>query len=149
MTIASCFIFNPRGELLLLRRHRDDFGGGLWVAPAGRVEPEEDAEAAVLREVLEETGINLLSVEHLGLHEVTMPHGSNRIVSFRAATEHSGPILLRPDEHEDYAWFSLPGLLTERDIIWATPTILYDFGLLPHFETDPTLADGSIVVRLF
>jgi len=146
--VVSCFVFDHDGNLLLLKRHRDDWGGGLWATPAGSIEPNEPPEQAVLREVQEETGLLLDEVEYLGMHDITMPHASARMRSFKAVVHHPGPIVLRADEHEDHRWFPLSTLLDEADIIWATPSILRDFGLLADFESDPTLSDGSGVTRV-
>jgi 8-oxo-dGTP pyrophosphatase MutT (NUDIX family) len=146
--IVSCFVFDHEGNLLLLKRHQDDWGGGLWATPAGSIDPGETPDLAVLREVLEETGLAVDNAEYLGLHDITMPHASARMRSYKAVVQQPGPIILRADEHEDYRWFPLGTLLDEQDIIWATPSILRDFGLLADFETDPTLADGSTVVRI-
>ena len=44
------------GSVLMVRRDRPPFSG-LWSFPGGRLEPGEDAESAVRREVLEETGL--------------------------------------------------------------------------------------------
>ncbi|MGH9297754.1 MAG: NUDIX domain-containing protein [Acidimicrobiales bacterium] len=44
------------GQLLMVQRLRPP-GEGLWSLPGGRVEPGESLEAAVEREVAEETGI--------------------------------------------------------------------------------------------
>lgn len=52
--------------ILLVRRARPPMAG-TWSLPGGRVEPGERVEAAVLREVFEETG---LEVEVLALVEV-------------------------------------------------------------------------------
>jgi ADP-ribose pyrophosphatase YjhB (NUDIX family) len=49
-------VVNDRGELLL-REPAGGFGGYAWTWPKGRAEPGEAPEAAALREVLEETGV--------------------------------------------------------------------------------------------
>lgn len=147
-SVVSCFIFDHDGKLLLLRRHQDDWGGGLWATPAGSIDPGETPEVAVLREIQEETGLALERIDYLGTHRITMPHGSVDLKSFKAVVHHPGPVVIRDDEHEAFAWFSLDTLLDEADIIWATPSILRDFGLMADFETDPTLADGSTAVLL-
>lgn len=144
--VVSCFVFDAEGRLLLLQRHRDDWGGGLWATPAGKMEPAETQEMAMLREVQEEAGITLPSVDLLGTHLITMPHGSVYLTSFVARLTKPTKITLRADEHEAFKWFQLETLLERPNIIWATPTILRDFKLMPHFETDPTLADGSTAV---
>ncbi|HEU5031329.1 MAG TPA: NUDIX domain-containing protein [Spirillospora sp.] len=46
------------GRLLLVRRGRPP-GAGLWSVPGGRVEPGEDDAAAVVRELKEETGLDV------------------------------------------------------------------------------------------
>lgn len=46
------------GRLLLIQRGNEP-GRGLWSLPGGRVEPGESDEAAVAREVAEETGLTV------------------------------------------------------------------------------------------
>ncbi|MER6810430.1 NUDIX domain-containing protein [Spirillospora sp. NPDC000708] len=48
------------GRLLLVRRGRPP-GAGLWSVPGGRVEPGEDDAAAVVRELKEETGLDVVA----------------------------------------------------------------------------------------
>lgn len=52
------------GPRLLLVRRANEPGRGLWSLPGGRVEAGESDEAAVVREVREETGL-LVAVSHL------------------------------------------------------------------------------------
>ncbi|SNT52313.1 ADP-ribose pyrophosphatase YjhB, NUDIX family [Streptosporangium subroseum] len=47
------------GRILLIRRGHPP-GEGLWSVPGGRVEPGESDVEAVTREVLEETGLNIV-----------------------------------------------------------------------------------------
>lgn len=143
--VVSCFVFDPDGRLLLLQRHRDDWGGGLWATPAGKPEALETPKAAILREVHEESGILLPEVTFLGTHHITMPHGSVQMASFEARLKILPDITLRADEHEAHKWFVLETLLEHPNIIWATPSILRDFGLMADFTADPTLVDGSKV----
>jgi len=146
--VVSCFVFDHDGNVLLLKRHRDDWGGGLWAVPAGSIEQGESPDLALLREIEEETGLMLPTAEYLGTHHLRMPHATVRMRSYKAVVDHPQTIVLRDDEHEDYRWFRPAALLEEPDIIWATPSILRDFGLLPHFDIDPTLTDGSSAVRI-
>ena len=133
---------------MLLQRQRDDWGGGLWATPAGGINDGETPEAAMVRELQEETGLVVTDVEYLGKHRVTMPHGSVEMMTYKTHVATPDDIVLCPDEHEAYRWFAVDSLLNEADIIWATPSILRDFGLMPDFETDPTLADGTTAVLL-
>jgi 8-oxo-dGTP diphosphatase len=47
-----------RGRLLLIKRGHEP-GAGLWSLPGGRVEPGESDEEALVREMLEETGLSV------------------------------------------------------------------------------------------
>ncbi len=53
---VSAVIFDEEGRVLLVERGRPP-GLGLWTVPGGKVEPGELLEAAVRREVAEETGL--------------------------------------------------------------------------------------------
>lgn len=145
IAIAGLFAFNENDELLLLQRHSEDLGGGQWGVPGGRVEDGEDAEAAVLREAAEETGIKSIQVKRLGVHEIRMPHGAVHMTSFTSTIPRDTPITTDPSEHHAYAWFRREGLLDEDNILWGIPSILRDFGLFDNFDKDPTLADGSTI----
>jgi len=144
--IASCLLFNDANELLLLQRHRLARGGGYWAPPGGKLEAGEDLEQAMIREVMEESGIQLASPTFLGFHDVFMPHGSVRMATFTAALPSGAVVTLNPEEHEDHNWHSSAALLGQPQLIWGLPTIMRDFGLLETLEVDHTLGDGSRVV---
>ena len=65
------------GRLLLIRRGHAP-SRGLWSLPGGRVEPGETLEAAVVREVREETGLEAELVEPLGTIDYTYERGRRR-----------------------------------------------------------------------
>ena len=52
---ADALVQNQRGEVLLVRRADD----GHWAMPGGWVDPGETPEQAVVREVVEETGLQV------------------------------------------------------------------------------------------
>lgn len=61
---VACFIRNPQGELLLVRRAKEPAKGTLDL-PGGFVDLFESAEEAARREVKEETGLDLLGIRYL------------------------------------------------------------------------------------
>jgi mutator protein MutT len=69
------------GQVLLVERDREP-AKGLWSFPGGHVEPGETALQAALREVREETGLEVTILGLLTRHEVTAPksvgHGERR-----------------------------------------------------------------------
>lgn len=58
--VAVAFVIERNGQILMLRRGIDkDHAPGTWETGSGRVEYGEGAEAAIRREVLEETGLEI------------------------------------------------------------------------------------------
>lgn len=143
--IVGVFAFNERGEVLLLKRHADDLGGGRWGTPGGRIDPGESAAVAIARECYEETGLRNLPFVLLGRHRVHMPHGAVDITSYHATVSGDVQVNLDPEEHQAYVWIHPELLTNEPGILWGMPTILRDFKLGPEIAIDPTLADGSKV----
>lgn len=62
---VACLIFNGDGKLLLARRAIEPAFGMLDL-PGGFVEPMENAEEAVIREINEELGVKVVKSEFLG-----------------------------------------------------------------------------------
>jgi ADP-ribose pyrophosphatase YjhB (NUDIX family) len=59
-------VHDPAGRLLLIRRANEP-GRGLWSLPGGRVEPDETDNKAVSRELLEETGLEVIPGTLVGM----------------------------------------------------------------------------------
>jgi 8-oxo-dGTP pyrophosphatase MutT (NUDIX family) len=53
---AGGLVMNKENQLLTIKRN------GLWDLPKGKIERHEDQRAAALREVMEETGLNMLNI---------------------------------------------------------------------------------------
>lgn len=60
---ARIIIENDDGQILMIRRTDN----GAWGLPAGSLEENEDIEACIRREVREETGLELLQLEVIGI----------------------------------------------------------------------------------
>jgi NAD+ diphosphatase len=71
---------------------------------AGFVEPGESAEQAVVREVLEETGISVGDVRYVGSQPWPMPH--SLMLGFRASAVGGEEIRVDADEIAEARWFS-------------------------------------------
>jgi 8-oxo-dGTP pyrophosphatase MutT (NUDIX family) len=112
--------------LLLLRRARDfrgvNTGLGLWEPPGGTVEPGEKIEAALRREVREETGI------HVGDDDAELVTVLNYVVEDKQAAVHRFHVLYAvfvddvpkvtlDDEHDEYVMVRSRAQLDQLNMI--------------------------------
>lgn len=95
------------GKVLLLRRTQDDFMGGIYELPSGKVEPGEALDAALIREVEEETGLKVSHINnYLGSFDYTSGSGKkSRQFNFDVAVVAPEPVVLQ--EHDAFAWHEL------------------------------------------
>ena len=75
MRCVGAVVHDDEGRLLVVRR-RNPPGAGRWSVPGGRVEPGESDEAALAREVLEETGLDVVVGRRLGTVDLDGEDGS-------------------------------------------------------------------------
>ncbi len=85
---------------------------GGWVLPKGRPEPGETIEQTALREVAEETGLEVKIVAEVGAdhYSFAVPEERVRIkkvVHHYLMEPHGGDFSLHDDEHEDVGWFEI------------------------------------------
>lgn len=101
-------------------------GGGRWGLPKGHVRRGEIAEAAALREIAEETGLQGNVERHLATIEYWFRAGPTRIhkyVDFFLVRYTSGALVPQQAEVDDVRWFPLDEALRlasferERDVL--------------------------------
>ncbi|WP_410569006.1 NUDIX hydrolase [Amycolatopsis sp. cmx-4-61] len=88
---------DAQGRLLLIRR-RNNPGSGQWSLPGGRVEPGETDKEAVIRELAEETGLDVIPGTLIG----SVRRGPYEIFDY--ACEVEGGILTAGDDATDVRW---------------------------------------------
>jgi 8-oxo-dGTP diphosphatase len=103
-------ITDSRGRLLLIKRGHEP-GAGLWSLPGGRIEPGETDAEALVREMREETGLEVEPGPLLGA--VQRPTADGGVLDIRdyAATVTRG-ILTPGDDAADTRWVSEADLYT-------------------------------------
>ena len=78
--------------------------------PGGAVEPDESFQEAILREVKEETGLEVRKVNgYLGSFDYEDERGE-KTRCFNYAVEVSGPFQVELSEHDHYTWASKDNL---------------------------------------
>ncbi|WP_406272308.1 NUDIX domain-containing protein [Nocardia sp. NBC_00881] len=95
------------GKVLLLQRPADDFMGGIWELPSGKVDPGETLDQALIREVKEETGLDIAGIrKYLGEFDYQSGSGKkSRQFNFTVDVVDPEPVELT--EHDAYTWTSL------------------------------------------
>ncbi len=82
-------IIRQNGRLFIQRRPDDGLLGGLWEFPGGKVEPGESPEQAVVREVAEETGMQIRLMGALDSVDHAYSHFRITLYAFHAEIESS------------------------------------------------------------
>ena len=79
ITIAAAIILNEQNQILLVRKKDTDF----FMHVGGKLEPNELPEAALSREVLEETGCEMEILSYIGKYETVATNELNHsLVSY-------------------------------------------------------------------
>lgn len=102
------------GRGLVLQRRKIDPGMGKWTFPSGYVERGERVEDAAVREVAEETGLEVRINELLGLYS----HPGNPVALAVYTADAIGGVVAVSEESHEVATFSphdLPDLAFEHD----------------------------------
>lgn len=103
--VGAVICDDPGRLLLILRGHEP--GKGLWSIPGGRIEPGETAEQAVVREVREETGLDVTCGPLLGTAELPGLDGAIvDIRDYRAFLTPGSAEATAGDDAADVRWVS-------------------------------------------
>lgn len=105
---VAAVIHNDDGQVLMMLHHADK----KWSLPAGAIEPGETPTDALVREVTEETGLEVLPTRILGVfgglpYRVTYPNGDQveYTITVFAADILSGTLHAADGEALEFGWF--------------------------------------------
>ena len=106
----------PDGRWVVLISRRNAAGQLQWTLPKGGLEEGEDLEAAAIREVREETGLESSITAKLGVVDYWFVWKPDEVryhkyVHYYLMTFEGGDTQAHDDEAEDVAWMPLPDAL--------------------------------------
>ena len=130
---VACYIVQDGQVLMILHRALDK-----WLPIGGHIDPGEDPDQALLREIREESGLEveiaaprapiddptvraLYTPAHVNLHRITDTH--SHVVNIYYARWRSGEPVLAAAEHHEIRWFTRAELRDPRygvkpDVLW-------------------------------
>ena len=108
--LAGCAIFDDYGRILLLHRSGDDVS--TWEMPGGKIEDNEVAEQAAVREVFEELNITVQLSSALGYGEFEKDDKEYRYTWFKADIQSGEPRINEPLLFDDLDYFEIEDLLS-------------------------------------
>ena len=105
--VVSCFV-ETNGEILLLHRQDHKPEGNTWGVPAGKVDSGEENLDTMIREIKEETGIQLTSSQISYFEKVFVRYPQYDFIYHIYHTKlcQKQKIVISPNEHKDFKWVS-------------------------------------------
>lgn len=123
---VGAIIKDSGGRLLLIKRgHAPQ--AGRWSLPGGRVEPGETDQQAVIREIREETGLDIRCDQLVGSVQRLSPDAVLEIRDYAATV--TGGTLGAGDDAADVRWVS-PAELGRLPLTTGLAETLADWGVL-------------------
>jgi 8-oxo-dGTP diphosphatase len=121
-------------RLLLVRRGRG-VAVGTWSLPGGRVEPGEPVGVAVVREVSEETGLDVVCGEFIGWVERIGDDHHFVILDFHATPlgerDQSPDTVVAGDDATAVRWVPLADVAETRGLSEGLAEFLHEHGVIP------------------
>lgn len=144
--VAAAVILQPTGEFLFARRPEGKAYAGYWEFPGGKVEPGERVEQALVREIREELGIDVVQAYPWVTHVFAYPHATVRLHFFRVTGWRGEP---HPHEGQVFSW-QRPEAPDVAPILPANGPILRALCLPPvmGISNVAELGIGDFLIRL-
>ena len=127
---VGALVQDDDGRLLVVRRGHEP-GRGQWSVPGGRVETGESDAEAVVREVLEETGMHVRVGVRVGTVVRDGPGGTSYDIRDYACAV-TGPTSPVPGDDADEVRWVTRAELAELDLVDQLWDTLAEWGMLPH-----------------
>jgi 8-oxo-dGTP diphosphatase len=129
---VGCFMESD-GKFLILRRHPHKSQGDTWALPAGKVNPGETDNDAIIREIREETGYRATDeeLEFLGNHIFRIPNLEVTFPTFRIMLQKPLQVVHSEQEHTAYRWVTPEECCGMPNLIYGLKDLLEWTGYTP------------------
>lgn len=136
--IYNMVMVHNEDQVLLLDRQHDDFSG--FIPPGGKVDFPESLTASAIREVKEETGLDVWDLEYKGVQHYVNEEQNVRYLIFYYVTNCFSGILLTDSREGNPTWFlkSQAMELPMQDVVRTVFNLFFQegtFELYLHAET--------------
>ncbi len=114
--VVGAIILNEKNKVLIMSRKTDDFMGGIDELPSGNMEQGENIYEALVREVKEETNLEVMNVKsYIGSFDYISGSGKKaRQYNFVLDIKNTENIILT--EHDEYNWLTIEGIRKSNKI---------------------------------
>ena len=114
--VVGAIILNEKNEALIMSRKTDDFMGEIDELPSGNMEQGENIYEALVREVKEETNLEVVNVKsYIGSFDYISGSGKKaRQYNFVLDIKNTENIILT--EHDEYNWLTIEGIRKSNKI---------------------------------
>jgi len=102
----GAIVFDEQGRLLLVQRANPP-AQGKWSLPGGRLEPGETPETGVVREVREETGLDVTVIREVGTIQRDAPSGDTYVIRDFLCALSTDATPVADDDASDAGFFTL------------------------------------------
>lgn len=119
---ADCVVFNKEDNnisILLIKRENDPYKD-FWAFPGGFINMNESAEEAAIRELKEETGLEVKKAEQLKAYSNPNRDPRERVITIVFIAESEKNIVKGEDDAKEAKWFqidNLPPLAFDHELI--------------------------------
>lgn len=140
--VAGAVVHDNAGNVVLVQE-RKHYCRGRWNLPMGKVEPGERILEGALREIREETGLEVRITGFLRCYEKRKEDAQIIKFTFLAEAEH-GPLRHDPDELLDAQWFPLEEAIAHKALrTYEVRDALLAFKHGHRLEVDAVLRAGA------